>query len=249
MDLGIEGRVALVTGAGGAIGAAIASKLIAEGCKVHVADIDLDAAIATAGRLGPRAHAVRMDVTAADDVQRGVDAIVAKDGTLDVLVNNAGILKTASLVDSTIGDWDDVCRANLSSVYYCSKAVLPIMLAKRRGKIVNIASMSAAKAGGVFGNVLYGTTKAGVVAFTKGFARELAPHGINVNAIAPGLVETAMTRARLTPEVREQVVAAMPMRRLASVDDIANAVAFLASDAAAYITGDTLLVDGGCLTR
>jgi NAD(P)-dependent dehydrogenase (short-subunit alcohol dehydrogenase family) len=249
MDLGIEGRVALVTGAGGAIGAAIASKLIAEGCKVHVADIDLDAAIATAGRLGPRAHAVRMDVTAADDVQRGVDAIVAKDGTLDELVNNAGLLKTASLVDSTIGDWDDVCRANLSSVYYCSKAVLPIMLAKRRGKIVNIASMSAAKAGGVFGNVLYGTTKAGVVAFTKGFARELAPHGINVNAIAPGLVETAMTRARLTPEVREQVVAAMPMRRLASVDDIANAVAFLASDAAAYITGDTLLVDGGCLTR
>jgi 3-oxoacyl-[acyl-carrier protein] reductase len=142
-----------------------------------------------------------------------------------------------------------VCRAILSSVYYCSKAVLPVMLARRYGKIVNIASMSAAKAGGVFGNVLYGTTKAGVVAFTKGFARELAPHGINVNAIAPGVVETAMTRARLTPEVREQVVTAMPMRRLASVDDVANAVTFLASDAASYITGDTLLVDGGCLTR
>lgn len=249
MDLGIEGRIALVTGAGGAIGSAIAAKLIAEGCTVHVADIDLDAAIATTKRLGPRAHPVCMDVTTPDDVQRGVDAIVAKDGTLDVLVNNAGILKTASIVDSTIADWDEVCRANLSSVYYCSKAVLPAMLARRRGKIVNIASMSAAKAGGVFGNVLYGTTKAGVVAFTKGFARELAPYGINVNAIAPGLVETAMTRARLTPEVREKVIAAMPMGRLASVDDIANAVAFLASDAAAYVTGDTLLVDGGCLTR
>jgi NAD(P)-dependent dehydrogenase (short-subunit alcohol dehydrogenase family) len=182
-------------------------------------------------------------------VRHGVDAIAARDGTLDILVNNAGILKTASIVDSTIEDWDEVCRANLSSVYYCSKAVLPVMLPRRYGKIINIASMSAAKAGGVFGNVLYGTTKAGVVAFTKGFARELAPHGINVNAIAPGLVETAMTRARLTPDVREQIVTAMPMRRLASVDDIACAVAFLASDVAAYVTGDTLLVDGGCLTR
>lgn len=249
MDLHLDGRIALVTGAGGAIGAAIAAKLIGERCTVHVADIDIDAARATADRLGPSAHAVRIDVTMPDEVRERVDAIAAKHGTLDILVNNAGILKTASIVDSSIEDWDEVCRANLSSVYYCSKAVLPIMLQRRYGKIVNIASMSAAKAGGVFGNVLYGTTKAGVVAFTKGFARELAPYGINVNAIAPGLVETAMTRAKLTPDVREQVLAAMPMQRLASVDDIANAVAFLASDAAAYITGDTLVVDGGCLTR
>ena len=249
MDLHLGGKIALVTGAGGTIGSAIAAKLIAEGAIVHVADIDARAANATADRLGSSARAVPMDVTIPADVRRGVDAIAARDATLDILVNNAGILKTASIVDSTIEDWDEVCRANLSSVYYCSKAVLPLMLRQRYGKIVNIASMSAAKAGGVFGNVLYGTTKAGVVAFTKGFARELAPHGINVNAIAPGLVDTAMTRARLTPDVREQIVNAMPMRRLASVDDIANAVAFLASDVAAYITGDTLLVDGGCLTR
>jgi NAD(P)-dependent dehydrogenase (short-subunit alcohol dehydrogenase family) len=249
MDLQLRGKIALVTGAGGAIGSAIAANLIAEGAIVHVADIDVRAANATAERLGSSARAVRMDVTIPADVRQGVDAIAARDGTLDILVNNAGILKTASIVDSTIEDWDEVCRANLSSVYYCSKAVLPVMLPRRYGKIINIASMSAAKAGGVFGNVLYGTTKAGVVAFTKGFARELAPHGINVNAIAPGLVETAMTRARLTPDVREQIVTAMPMRRLASVDDIACAVAFLASDVAAYITGDTLLVDGGCLTR
>jgi NAD(P)-dependent dehydrogenase (short-subunit alcohol dehydrogenase family) len=249
MDLQLGGKIALVTGAGGAIGSAIAANLIAEGAIVHVADIDVRAANATAERLGSSARAVRMDVTIPADVRQGVDAIAARDGTLDILVNNAGILKTASIVDSTIEDWDEVCRANLSSVYYCSKAVLPVMLPRRYGKIINIASMSAAKAGGVFGNVLYGTTKAGVVAFTKGFARELAPHGINVNAIAPGLVETAMTRARLTPDVREQIVTAMPMRRLASVDDIACAVAFLASDVAAYITGDSLLVDGGCLTR
>jgi 3-oxoacyl-[acyl-carrier protein] reductase len=130
-----------------------------------------------------------------------------------------------------------------------TKAVLPSMLAKRYGKVVNIASMSAAKAGGVFGNVLYGTTKAGVVAFTKGFARELAPYGINVNAVAPGLLDTPMTHDRLGAVARDELVASMPMRRLATVADVANAVAFLASDAAAYITGDTLLVDGGCLTR
>jgi len=237
-----------VTGAGGAIGGAIAARLIAEGAVVHVADINAEAARATVERLGANAHPMRIDVTAADDVRDAVARVVQASGKLDILINNAGILKTASLIDSTIEDWDEVCRANLSSVYYCSKAVLPVMLAHRYGKIVNIASMSAAKAGGVFGNVLYGTTKAGVVAFTKGFARELAPYGINVNAIAPGVVETAMTRAKLTQDVREQVIARMPMRRLATVDDVANAAAFLASDVASYVTGDTLLVDGGCLT-
>lgn len=237
-----------MTGAGGAIGGAIAARLVAERAVVHVADIDAEAARATAERLGANAHPMRIDVTAPDDVRDAVERVLQASGKLDILINNAGILKTASLLESTIEDWDEVCRANLSSVYYCSKAVLPVMLSHRYGKIVNIASMSAAKAGGVFGNVLYGTTKAGVVAFTKGFARELAPYGINVNAIAPGLVETAMTRAKLTQDVREQVIARMPMRRLATVDDVANAAAFLASDVASYVTGDTLLVDGGCLT-
>jgi len=249
MDLKLDGRIALVTGGGGGIGGAIAGKLLAEGCTVFVADIDAEAARRSAGRLGGAAHALRIDVARPDDVRNGVDRIVERHGTLDILVNNAGILKTASVIDSSIEDWDEVCRINLSSVYYCIKAVLPIMLRKRYGRIVNIASMSAAKAGGVFGNVLYGTTKAGVVAFTKGFARELAPHGINVNAVAPGLLETPMTRDKLSQVSREQLLASMPMGRLASVDDIANAVAFLASDAAGYITGDTLVVDGGCLTK
>jgi 3-oxoacyl-[acyl-carrier protein] reductase len=249
MDLKLEGRVALVTGAGGALGSAIAAKLAEEGCIVHVADLDLASAEVSAGRIGSRARAVRMDVTRPGAVRDCVQAIVDTAGTLDILVNNAGILKTASLAESSIGDWDEVCAANLSSVYYCSKAVLPVMLEKRYGRIVNIASTSAAKAGGVFGNVLYGTTKAGVVAFTKGFARELAPHGITVNAIAPGLLDTPMTRHKLTAQVRDELLAAHPMRRLADPLDVANAVAFLSSDAAAYITGDTLVVDGGGLTR
>jgi len=247
MDLQLAGKVALVTGGAGAIGAAIASKLIEEGCRVVLGDVDLHAANVRAERL--RAEAVRIDVGNAADVSDAIGRVAARHGRIDILVNNAGILKTASVIESSIEDWDEVCRINLSSVYYCCKAVLPIMLPRRNGKIVNIASMSAARAGGVFGNVLYGTTKAGVVAFTKGFARELAPHGINVNAVAPGLLETPMTRERFSAVSREALLASMPMGRLASVDDVANAVAFLASDAASYITGDTLLVDGGCLTK
>jgi NAD(P)-dependent dehydrogenase (short-subunit alcohol dehydrogenase family) len=249
MNLNLDGKIALVTGAGRGIGARISAKLVEEGCSVYVTDVDAESAKVSAAAIGLAAHAMRIDVTNPSDIQLRVEEIVERHGRIDILVNNAGILKTGSIVDSSIEDWDEVCRANLSSVYYCSKAVLPVMLKRRYGKIVNIASMSAARAGGVFGNVLYGTTKAGVVAFTKGFARELAPYGINVNAVAPGLVETAMTTAKLTPDVREKVLATLPMHRLADVEDIANAVAFLASDVAAYITGDTLLVDGGCLTR
>jgi NAD(P)-dependent dehydrogenase (short-subunit alcohol dehydrogenase family) len=249
MNLNLDGKIALVTGAGRGIGARISAKLVEEGCSVYVTDVDAEAAKVSAAAIGAAAHAMRIDVTKPSDIQLRVEEIVERHGRIDILVNNAGILKTGSIVDSSIEDWDEVCRANLSSVYYCSKAVLPVMLKRRYGKIVNIASMSAARAGGVFGNVLYGTTKAGVVAFTKGFARELAPYGINVNAVAPGLVETAMTTAKLTPDVREKVLATLPMHRLADVEDIANAVAFLASDVAAYITGDTLLVDGGSLTK
>ena len=248
MNLKLDAKIALVTGAGSGIGARISAKLAEEGCTVYVTDLDAEAANVTAAGIGPAAHAMRMDVTKPGDVQLRVQEIVERHGGIDILVNNAGILKTGSLLESSVEDWDEVCRANLSSVYYCSKAVLPIMLKRRYGKIVNIASISAARAGGIFGNVLYGTAKAGVVAFTKGFARELAPYGINVNAVAPGVVETAMTRAKLTPDVREQVLAKLPMHRLADVEDIANAVAFLASDVAAYITGDTLIVDGGSLT-
>ena len=249
MNLNLDGKIALVTGAGRGIGARISAKLVEEGCSVYVTDVDAEAAKVSAAAIGAAAHAMRIDVTNPGDIQLRVEEIVERHGRIDILVNNAGILKTGSIVDSSIEDWDEVCRANLSSVYYCSKAVLPVMLKRRYGKIVNIASMSAARAGGIFGNVLYGTTKAGVVAFTKGFARELAPYGINVNAVAPGLVETAMTTAKLTPDVREKVLATLPMHRLADVEDIANAVAFLVSDVAAYITGDTLLVDGGSLTK
>ncbi len=249
MDLRLDGRIALVTGAGGGIGSAIATALVSHGCIVYVADSNGDAAFNVATKLGERGCPLTLDVGNPDDATAAVEQIVRERSRIDIAVNNAGILKTGSILDASIADWDQVCRVNLSGVYYCCKAVLASMVKQRYGKIVNIASVSAMKGGGSFGNVLYGTTKAGVVALTKGLARELAPHGINVNAIAPGVVETNMTGALLTPDRRKAVLAGIPMGRFASTDDIAHVVALLASDVLGYVTGETIVVDGGYLTR
>src|SRR6476469_4864977 len=205
MDLNLTGRVALVTGGCSGIGRAIAVALLGEGCEVHIADLNPEVAGDCAEFDNDNAQQLRVDVGDADAVQSAVEGIVDEAGRLDILVNCAGILKTKPLAESTMRDWDDVCRVNLSGVYYCSRAVLPAMVKQRSGRIVNIASVSATKGGGQFGNVLYGTTKAGVVAFTQGFARELGPYGIGVNAISPGVVDTAMTADVMTPEVRAKI--------------------------------------------
>ena len=203
IDLGLEGKVALVTGAGSGIGAAIATTLAALGCTVYLGDTNVAAAANVASACGEAGRPLALDVGVPSASSAASERILRECGRLDILVNNAGILKTGGVVDATIDDWDEVCRVNLSGVYYCCKAVLPAMVAQHYGKIVNIASVSAAKGGGSFGNVLYGTTKAGVVALTKGLARELAPLGINVNAIAPSVTaahaRAAPPGARLDP--------------------------------------------------
>jgi len=249
MDLQLDNRIAWVTGAGSGIGAAIATTLAAEGCTVYVGDNNADAAAEVAEKCDGRGYPIVFDVGNANESEATVRRIIKERGRLDIVVNNAGILKTGSVLDASIADWDDVCRVNLSGVYYCCKAAVKSMVAQRYGKIINIASVSAMKGGGTFGNVLYGTTKAGVVALTKGFARELAPHGINVNAIAPGVVETAMTNSLLTPERRKAVIGGIPLGRMGSTDDVARVVAMLASDLFAYIAGETITVDGGYMTR
>jgi NAD(P)-dependent dehydrogenase (short-subunit alcohol dehydrogenase family) len=248
MDLNLKGKIALVTGGLHGIGRSIAATLLAEGCDVHVGD--LNAGERSAEEIdGRRARLLRLDVGDATGVQKAVDGIIAGGGRIDILVNCAGILKTRPLVESTIADWDDVARVNLSGVYYCSKAAMPGMITNRYGKIINIASVSSAKGGGQFGNVLYGATKAGVVAMTQGFARELGPYGINVNAVSPGVIETGMTSGLMTTEVRERIVESIPLRRLVEPAEIARAVAYLASDISRGITGQAIVVDAGFLVR
>lgn len=249
MELGLDGKVALVTGGMHGIGRAIADALIAEGCKVQIADLNVES-METPGECVPqRVEHLRLDVGNPSQARRLVDEIADRCGRIDILVNCAGILKTDSIVKSTISDWDAVVRVNLSGVFYCSKAVLQHMVSRRYGKIINIASVSAVKGGGEFGNVLYGATKAGVVALTRGFARELGPHGINVNAISPGVVETPMTSNLMIPEVRQRVVDAIPIKRLILVSEVARLALFLSSDLSSGITGQVIALDGGFLVR
>ncbi len=250
MDLLLTDRVALVTGAGSGIGASIAGALAREGCVVQVADLCLESAQKVEKDLkeeGLKAFSVQLDTRDAQQAEQVVQQVVNDHGRIDILVNNAGILKTGTMVDSSVQDWEEVSKVNLSGVFYCSKAVLPFMIEEQYGKIVNIASVSAMRGGGAIGNTLYGTTKAGVVAMTKGLARELAPLRINVNAIAPAVVETPMTDSKLTPELREKIREKIPMGRSGETSDVASLAAFLASDVSGYITGETIVVDGGYL--
>jgi 3-oxoacyl-[acyl-carrier protein] reductase len=234
MELDLKGRVALVTGAARGVGARIAARLAEHGARVYASDLD-------------ERSALRMDVRDRDGVRAAVERIERESGGLDILVNNAGLLANGPF-DATNGEaWDNLVAVNLTGLYNCVQAAVPAMRRRGKGSIINIASVSHEKGGGAFGNVWYGTTKAGVVAMTKGLGRELGPFGIRVNAIAPAVVATDMVRSLLTPEVRERIVARIPLGRLAEEDDVARLAVFLASDWSDFITGETVAVDGGFL--
>ena len=225
----MSARVALVTGAGRGLGAHIADHLEGAGYQVHRADI--------AG------GSVKMDVTDRASIKKCMEKV----GVLDVLVNNAGLLASGAF-DQTSGEaWDKLLAVNVTGVFNCVQAAVPAMRGRAGAAILNIASVSHEKGGGAIGNVWYGTTKAAVVAMTRGLARELGPSGIRVNAIAPAVLETDMVRGQLTPELRAKVVSRIPLGRLAGAEDVAKLAVFLCSEAASFITGETVAVDGGFL--
>jgi 3-oxoacyl-[acyl-carrier protein] reductase len=251
MELNLKGRVAFVTGGGAGIGEAIARLLAVEGCPVFVADRDRDAAMRAAAAIageGRSAFPVAIDVADASAVEAAFAGLRDKAGPPEILVNAAGVLSTGHVVDLPAGEFDRIARVNIDGIINCVKAAVPAMSAARRGRVINIASVSAMRGGGSVGNALYGASKAAVVALTMGLARELGPDGICVNAVAPAILDTAMTHAALTEEARQRILPRIPLGRFATTADVADLVAFLASDRAGFINGAVIPVDGGILT-
>lgn len=244
----LEEKVAIVTGSARGIGRGIVEKFVSEGARVVVADILEDAARETAEALkarGAEAIAVPVDVTSKESVDEMVERTVRHFSRVDILVNNAGWDKVEPFIDNDVAVWDRIIRINLYGTLFGCKAVLPHMIEQGYGKIVNIGS-DAGRVGST-GEAVYSATKGGVIAFTKTLAREMARHRINVNCVSPGPADTPLFAevGSYNPKIRDALIRAIPFRRLALPEDLANAVAFLASDEAAYITGQTLSVSGG----
>jgi 3-oxoacyl-[acyl-carrier protein] reductase len=240
-----ESKVAIVTGSARGIGKAIALKFAKDGYDVVISDILEDVAKETAKEieaLGQKSLVVVADVSKAEDAARLIDETVKAFGRLDVLVNNAGITRDNLAIRMKENEWDMVLNINLKGTFLCSQAAAKVMMKKRSGRIVNIASVSGIL--GTAGQANYASSKAGVIALTKALARELGPRNITVNAVAPGFIITEMTE-KLPEKVKEDYLAQIPLKRGGTPEDVANVVAFLASDAASYVTGTTLIVSGG----
>jgi 3-oxoacyl-[acyl-carrier protein] reductase len=243
-----EGKVALVTGAARGIGQAIALALAQEGADVVAADVDLGRAQQVAQEiegLGRKAKAISADVSDRESVQRLVSEAVSLFGKIDVLVNNAGIIRRGTFIEHDPQEWERVLNVNLGGTFNCTREVVPLMIKQGGGKIINISSV-VGRMGDIASAPSYGTSKGAINTFTKSLARELAPYGINVNAVAPHAIETEMSQ-EWSEEKRRQIVEAIPLKRLGQPEEVAGAVVFLASDRAGFITGHVLDVNGGYL--
>ncbi|HDT0719390.1 TPA: 3-oxoacyl-ACP reductase FabG [Proteus mirabilis] len=240
--MGFDGKIALVTGASRGIGRAIAEKLIACGATVIGTATSENGAKAISEYLGDKGKGFVLNVTETDSIEKFLADVRAEFGEIDILVNNAGITRDNLLMRMKDDEWQDIIDTNLSSVFRLSKAVMRAMMKKRYGRIITIGSVVGTM--GNAGQANYAAAKAGVIGFSKSLAREVASRGITVNVVAPGFIETDMTRA-LTEDQRAGILSQVPANRLGDAKEIASAVAFLASDEASYITGETLHVNGG----
>jgi 2-hydroxycyclohexanecarboxyl-CoA dehydrogenase len=241
----LEGRTAIVTGAGRGIGAAIATALADAGARVAVWDVDGEQAAKTATALARPGLGLRVDITDPRAVRSALSETVRALGPVDVFVNNAGVDAISPFLDSTEEDWARILGVNLMGLFNCCKAVLPSMIERGRGTIINLGSEAGRI--GSSGEAVYSATKGGVIAFTKTLAREHAKHGVTVNCVCPGPTDTALLDqvAEASQKLYDSLARAIPMRRIGQPHDIAGVVAFLASDAASYMTGQTLSVSGG----
>ncbi|MCD6079836.1 MAG: beta-ketoacyl-ACP reductase [Candidatus Omnitrophica bacterium 4484_49] len=241
----LKGKVALITGSGRGIGRAIALKFAREGADVISLDIDIQSARETTREvesLGRKAQSYSCDISNFETTQEVLKAAIEHFGKLDILVNNAGITKDNLLLRMTEEEWDLVLKVNLKGVFNVTKSVLRQMLKQKSGKIINIASVI-----GIMGNVgqaNYAASKAGLIAFTKSLAKEVASRNINVNAIAPGYIQTRMTES-LSEDIKKQMLSMIPLSRFGAPEDVANCALFLASSLSDYITGQVIVVDGG----
>lgn len=245
-NLPFNNRVAVITGGARGIGRAIAETFAQRGAKVVIADLKYDLAQSSAQEIsaatGRETLAVEVNVSELQSANEMIDATLSKFEQVDILVNNAGITRDTLIVRMDEDDWNAVINVNLKGAFNCSKAVIRQMMKQRYGRIVNISSVSGQI--GQVGQTNYSASKAGIIGFTKALAREVASRNITVNAVAPGFIPTALT-VDLPEELKKTILDATPLRRMGKPEEIAYAVAFLASDEAAYITGQVLAVDGG----
>jgi 3-oxoacyl-[acyl-carrier protein] reductase len=243
----LEGRVALVTGASQGIGHACALELASRGASVAVAARNqqkLDELVAQIAASGGKAAAFVMDVGDEEQIKSGIKSAITQFGKVDILVNNAGITRDQLVMRMKRSDWDTVLNTNLTSAYLCIQQVIGSMLKQRWGRIINITSIFGQM--GQAGQANYAASKAGLIGLTMAMAREVGSRNITCNAVAPGFIETSMT-AVLSEELKQNAVKMIPLGHVGAAEDVANAVSFLASDEASYITGHVLNVNGGML--
>jgi len=245
----LDGKTAAISGAASprGIGLATARLFAQHGARVAILDVDADQARAAAADLGADHLGVACDVTDDAACRAAAGQVIAQFGSLDILINNAGITQPLKLMQIGRPEWDAVLDVNLRGVLLLSQAFIPHMRARRRGSIACMSSVSAQRGGGIFGGPHYSAAKAGVLGLAKAMARELGPDGIRVNCVTPGLIQTDITGGKLSDEMRTDILKGIPLNRLGDAADVAGAFLFLASDLAAYVTGAVIDVNGGML--